>query len=33
VLLVFGMSVMAPVLALFGMVDNWLDFRRRLESA
>lgn len=32
VLLIFGLSVMAPVLALFGMVDNWLDFRRRLGS-
>jgi uncharacterized protein YybS (DUF2232 family) len=32
VLLIFGMSVMAPVLALFGMVDNWLDFRGRLGS-
>lgn len=33
VLLIFGMSVMAPVLALFGLVDNWVDFRGRLGSA
>lgn len=33
VLLIFGMSVMAPVLALFGLVDNWMDFRGRLGSA
>ena len=33
VLLVFGMSIMTPVLALFGMLDNWLDFRGRMGSA
>lgn len=33
VLLVFGMSVMVPLLATFGLVDNWLDFRRRAARA
>lgn len=33
ILLVFGMSIMAPVLALFGMLDNWLDFRGRMGPA
>lgn len=33
VLVIFGLSVVAPVLALLGITDNWLDFRRRMSSA
>jgi len=32
VMLVFGMSVVAPLLAVAGIVDNWLDFRGRLSG-
>lgn len=31
-LLVFGMSLMAPLLAVFGLVDNWLDLRSRFPG-
>lgn len=33
VMLVFGMSVVAPLLSVVGMLDNWLDFRRRLAGS
>jgi len=32
VMLLFGMSVVAPLLAVVGMVDNWLNFRGRLAG-
>lgn len=31
-LLVFGMSLMAPLLAIFGLADNWLDLRSRFPG-
>jgi hypothetical protein len=32
VMLFFGMSVVAPLLAVAGILDNWLDFRGRLAG-
>ncbi len=33
VMLLFGMSVVAPLLAVVGILDNWLDFRARLTGS
>jgi len=33
VMLFFGMSIVAPLLAVVGMLDNWLNFRGRLAGS
>lgn len=32
-MLLFGMSFVAPLMAVVGMLDNWLDFRGRLTGS